>query len=134
VRSAGCGLGAGDEEVERATRDVRLLRGRVRLVLPAKVVALELDRRVTRAQRERLDGHVDGPPVRPRGRRVGRAVIEQAVEQGGLAHLGVAEEHEHAGAGDGGAGLEVSEVGADGVEAALGDGAGRQLEGVAAHI
>ena len=86
------------------------------------------------AERERLDVQVDGPPVRSRGRRVGRAVVAQAVEQGGLAHLGVAEEHEHAGAGDGGAGLEVFEVGADGVEAAVGDGAGRQLEGVVVHV
>ena len=86
------------------------------------------------AERERLDVQVDGPPVRSRGRRVGRAVVAQAVEQGGLAHLGVAEEHEHAGAGDGGAGLAVFEENADGGGATRGDGEGRQLEGVAAHV
>ena len=38
------------KKVERAASDVRLLRRRVRLVLPAQVVTLELDRRVAHAE------------------------------------------------------------------------------------
>eukprot|EP00964_Phaeocystis_antarctica_P078385 scaffold48761_cov60-Phaeocystis_antarctica.AAC.1 len=119
VRSAGCGLSANDEEVERAA---------------SEVVAPKLDLRVALADLELVDFHVDGPPVCPRGRRVGHAVVAQAIEQGRLAHLGVAEEHEHAGAGDGGAGTKVFEVRADGGGATPGDGEGRQLEGVVLHV